>query len=374
MPVTVVVARKSMVVEQVSVLGSVVPREEVQVHSAILGQEILQILVEAGQQVEKGQALAVLDTTDARMRLDRNVVSMLRAEAAVAVEAARVGVAQVTEAETTSILERSRALHARSVISQQVLDQHQNAHERASVELGLARQTLALAQADAALVTREREEIELVIERSTLRAPAAGLVLSRTARLGAMTSNSGTPLFLIAEAAAMEFVASVVETNFVRLQEGMRATVTLPGHVRPVSGMLTRKAARLDPATRSGEVHIALVAPGKVTPGVFAHGTIEISERRNILLPGSAVKTVRGVDAIFVVTEGSVDVRRVAMGARQGGLAEITSGVEDGEMVILKAGGFLKAQDRVQPVIATLNDHPADSASLPNAEEALELR
>lgn len=376
MPVTVVVARQSTVTEQVSVIGSVVSREEVQVHSFIQGQEIRQILVEVGQYVEKGQPLAVLDMTDARMRLDRNAVSMLRAKAAVAVEAARVDVARVTEAETASVFERSRVLHARNVISQQVLDQHRNAHERAAAELGLARQSLALAEAEAALVTRERAEIELTIERSTVRAPMAGLILSRTARLGAMTSDAATPLFLIAEEGSMEFVASVVETNFVRLQNGMRADVTLPGHEGPVSGTLRLKAAQLDPATRSGQVYVALDRRDGLTPGVFAQGRIDVSERQNILLPGSAVKTVRGADTIFVVTEGAVDVRPVTVGARQGGLVEITRGVDDGEMVVLKAGGFLKAQDRVQPVVATLDVGPADrlAASLPSVDETREIR
>lgn len=376
LPVTVVVARQSLVTEQVSVVGSVMPREEVQVHSSVLGQEICEILVEAGQSVEKGQPLAVLDTTDARMRLDRNAVGMLRAEAAVAVEAGRVEMARVTEAETTSVLARSLALHARNVVSQQVLDQHRNAHERAIAELGLARQSLALAKAEAGLVARERAEIELTVERSTLRAPTAGLVLTRTARLGAMTSDSGTPLFVIAKEAAMEFVASVVETNFVRLQEGMPVKVTLPGRDRPAAGTLRRKAAKLDPVTRNGDVHIALDGEEMVTSGVFVRGKVDVSERRNILLPGSAVKTVRGMDTIFVVTEGTVDVRTVAVGARQGGFVEVTDGIKDGEMVVLKAGGFLKARDKVQPVMAVLAGAAADklAASLPTTDDGREVR
>jgi RND family efflux transporter MFP subunit len=376
MPVTVVVARQSMVTEQVSVVGSLASREEVQVHAQVVGQPIREILAEAGDYVEKGQALAVLDTTDARMRLERNAVNMLRARAAMAVETARLDVARVTEAEAGRIFERSSTLHERNVVSQQVLDQHRNAHERAVAELGLARQSLSLAEAEADLVAREREEIALSIERSTLKAPMAGLVLSRTARLGAMTSDAGTPLFLIAEDAAMEFAASVVETNFVRLRDGMRAEITLPGHVGSLSGTLRLKAAQIDPATRSGEVRIELDRNDGITPGVFAHGRIDISERRNVLLPGSAVRSVAGVDTIFVVTAGAVDVRRVSVGARERGFVEITGGIDDGEMVVLKAGGFLKAQDKVQPVVADLETAPEGelAASLPVADEAGMLR
>lgn len=353
MPVTVVVARQSAVTEWVPVVGSLAAKEEIQVYPLIQGRAIEQIQVEVGQSVEKGQVLAVLDTTDARMLLDKNSVSILRAKAALAVEASRLDVAMVTEAEARRTLERSRALQPKGAVSLQVLDEHQNAHARAEAELALARQSLALAEADAELVARERKEIEHTIERSMVRAPDAGLILSRSARIGTMSSSSGVPLFVIAKDAVVEFVAQVTETSFVRLREGMRAQITVPGRDIPVSGTLRLSAAQLDPATRSGEVHVALDTEEKLTPGVFARGSINTSSRQNILLPGTAVKNGSGTSTVFVVKDGVVDERQVTLGSRQNGLVEIVEGVSDGEMVVLKAGGFLKAQEKVQPVIAT---------------------
>ncbi|OHV77253.1 efflux RND transporter periplasmic adaptor subunit [Rhizobium sp. LCM 4573] len=357
MPVTVVVARQTDVTERLPVVGSLAAREEVQVYSSVQGQAIEQILVEVGQHVAKGEALAVLDMTVARMLLDKNSVSIMRAKTAVSVEASRLDVALVSEAEARKILERSRALQPKGAVSQQVLDEHQNAHARAVAELGLARQSLALAEADAELVARERKEIELTIERSTVRAPEAGLVLKRTARIGAMTSGSADPLFVIARDAVMEFVAQVTETSFVRLQEGMRAVVTLPGRDRPIGGTLRLSAAQLDPATRSGEVRIELDDDQGLRPGVFARGSINASSRNNILLPGSAVKTSSGQNSVFIVKDGVVGVRKVTVGARQDGFVEIVGGVSDGEMIVLKSGGFLKTQERVRPVI-TASDRP----------------
>lgn len=353
MPVTVVVARQGAVTEWLPVVGSLAAREEIQVYSSIQGQAIEQILVEAGQQVEKGQALAILDTTDARLLLDKNSVSILRAKAAVAVEASRLDVAMVTEAETRRTLERSRALQPKGAVSQQVLDEHQNAHARAAAELGLARQSLALAEADAELVARERKEIERTIERSTVRAPEAGLVLSRSARIGAMSSGSAVPLFVIAKDGVVEFVAQVTETSFVRLRQGMPSQIIVPGRDNPVGGMVRLSAAQLDAATRSGEVHVELDEREGLLPGVFARGSINTSSRRNILLPGSAVKSASGTSTVFVVKDGVVDERQVTLGSRQDGFVEIMNGVSDGEMVVLKAGGFLKAQEKVQPIIAT---------------------
>lgn len=371
MSVTVVIARQSALTERIPVVGSLAAREEIQVHSFIQGQAIEKILVEAGQHVEKGQPLAVLDTTDARMLLDKNSVSILRAKAAVSVEASKLAVAGVTEAETRKTLERSRALQPKGAVSQQLLDEHQNAHARALAELGLARQSLALAEADAQIIARERQEIELTIARSTVRAADAGLVLRRAARIGAMTSGSGTPLFVIARNAVVEFVAQVTETSFVRLREGMRAQIAVPGYDGSVAGILRLNAAELEPTTRSGEVRIELDDVEGLRPGVFARGSINASPRRNILLPGSAVKRTGGLNSVFVVKDGIVSIRQVSVGTRLDGLVEIVDGVSDGDMVVLKSAGFLKAEEKVLPVVTTM-DRPAASnlaAALPATQE-----
>jgi HlyD family secretion protein len=360
MPVTVVVARQGAVTEKIPVVGSLAAREEVEVHPLVEGRAIDKILVEVGQRVEKGQPLALVDTTEALMLLDKNAVSILRARAAMQVEASRLDVALVTETQARRVLERSRALQPRGAVSQQLLDEHENAHARALAELGLARQSVALAEADMELVARERREIELTIERSTVRAPEAGLVLRRSARIGAMTSASTAPLFVIARDAVVEFVAQVTETSFMRIGEGMRAEISLSGYEGFLGGTVRLNAAGLDAVTRSGEVRVELDDSAGLKPGAFARGSINASARRNILLPGSAVKTAGGRSNVFVVRDGVIDLRQVTTGARQEGLVEIVEGISDGEMVVLKSGGFLKAEDRVRPVVAASDRPPAD--------------
>ncbi|MFK4769390.1 efflux RND transporter periplasmic adaptor subunit [Rhizobium sp. ZW T2_16] len=373
-PVTVVVARKGEVTEKIPVVGSLVAREEVEVRPFIEGRVIEHILAESGQRVERGQPLALIDTTEARMLLDKNSVSMLRARAAAEVEESRLEVAAVSEAEARKLLERSRALQPRGAVSQQLLDEHENAHARAVAELRLARQSLALAEADAELIARERKEIELTIKRSTVRAPDAGLVLKRTARIGAMTSASANPLFVIAKDAEIEFSTQVTETSFLRLDEGMRAQISLPGYEGQLGGRLRLNAAQVDPVTRSGEVRIELDEADGLKPGVFARGSINAPARRNILLPGSAVNTASGASNVFVVKDGVVDRRDVTVGIRQEGFVEIIAGVSDGEMVVLKSGGFLKAQEKVRPVMAmserSVSDHMASALAMESREMA----
>ncbi|MCJ9749750.1 efflux RND transporter periplasmic adaptor subunit [Neorhizobium sp. BETTINA12A] len=367
MPVTTIVAKRGALTERIEVVGSLAAREEIEVYPAVVGKEVRQILVEAGQHVERGQALALLDTTEALMLLDKNAVSLLRARAAVAVESSKIEVAMVTEAEARKKLERSRSLQPKGAIADNVLEEDLNAHARAVAELRLARQSLELANADQQLIASERRQIELTVQRSTLRAPSSGRILSRKARVGGMTSSSADPLFVIADDDDIEFVAQVTETSFVRLREGMSAEITLPGRDRAIAGTVRLNAAQLDPKTRSGTVRIELADKAGLIPGVFARGNISVEDRQNVLLPGTAVKSTAAGHNVYVVSDGLVDIRPVHIGSQQGGFVEIVDGIREGEEVVLKSGAFLKAQERVRPVLAATPATRADaSTSTPN--------
>ncbi|MDQ0134691.1 RND family efflux transporter MFP subunit [Neorhizobium galegae] len=361
-PVTTIVAKRGVLTERIEVVGSLAAREEIEVYPAVLGKEVRQILVEAGQHVERGQALAFLDTTEALMLLDKNAVSLLRANAAVAVESSKIEVAMVTEAEARKKMERSRSLQPKGAIADNVLDEDLNAYARAVAELRLARQSLELANADQQLIVSERREIELTVQRSTLRAPGSGRILSRNARVGAMTSSSAGPLFVIADDDDIEFVAQVTETSFVRLREGMSAEITLPGRDQAIAGTVRLNAAQLDPRTRSGTVRIELADKARLVPGVFARGSVSIEDRQNVLLPGTAVKSTAAGHNVYVVSDGLVDIRPVRIGSQQSGFVEIVDGIREGEEVVLKSGAFLKAQERVRPVLAMTPGTRADAS------------
>lgn len=367
MPVTAVVARENMIIERIEVVGTLAAREEIQVHPMVQGKEIRQILVEAGDHVAAGQALALLDTTEAQMMLGKNAVALVRAKANVAVESSRLDMALIGEEEARRKLERSRMLQPKGAIADNVLEEHQNAYARAGAELRLARQSLELAEAEEQLIARERQEIQLTVERSTIRAPGGGRILSRNARVGAMTSGSGEPLFLIAGDDDIEFTAQVTETSFVRLQPGMRAAIALPGRSLPISGTIRLNAARLDPKTRSGTVHIELPDNEGLVPGIFARGTIELAQRRNILVPGSAIRSAGGASNVYVLSGGVVDIRPVRVGTSQAGLVEILDGVSDGETIAFKAGAFLKAEERVSPILVTPPELQAGRPATSNA-------
>lgn len=359
--VTVGAAERATVYDHVAVVGTLIAKEEMRVNALIEGKEIRQILVEAGDVVRKGQPLALLDVAQAELLLERNTVQLSRVAVAVAQENSRIDVASVTERETRKAVERSRSLFGKGVVSQQLLDEHENAFSRAKSQLEMAQQALTLAEADRKLVELERSEIALTIERSTVRATASGLILIRNARVGSVTSPSGDPLFSMAQDSLVEVEASVSEASFIRLKEGMGAEIIVPGRTGPIHGRVRLSAARIDPGTRMGLVRVELVQGQGLVPGAFVYGRIETGQRSNVVVPATAVRSQDGKSSVFVVENDQVRARSVTLGSPAGSTIELLSGVKDGEIVVIRSGSFLKAGEKILAVRST--DPEADKLS-----------
>ncbi|PYE39540.1 HlyD family secretion protein [Rhizobium sp. PP-F2F-G20b] len=359
--VTVGAAERATVYDHVAVVGTLIAKEEMRVNALIEGKEIRQILVEAGDVVRKGQPLALLDVAQAELLLERNTVQLSRVAVAVAQENSRIDVASVTERETRKAVERSRSLFGKGVVSQQLLDEHENAFSRAKSQLEMAQQALTLAEADRKLVELERSEIALTIERSTVRATSSGLILIRNARVGSVTSPSGDPLFSMAQDSLVEVEASVSEASFIRLKEGMGAEIIVPGRTGPIHGRVRLSAARIDPGTRMGLVRVELVQGQGLVPGAFVYGRIETGQRSNVVVPATAVRSQDGKSSVFVVENDLVRARSVTLGSPAGSTIELLSGVKDGEIVVIRSGSFLKAGEKILAVRST--DPEADKLS-----------
>lgn len=351
--VTVTPAKRSNVIDQIAVVGTLLAKEEIRVNALVEGKEVKAIFADVGTFVLQGQPLAELDATEAKLLLEKNAAQFLRASAAVAQEHSRIEIAEVSERETRKVVERSRSLIEKGAVSRQLLDEHENAFSRARSQLELARQSLRLAEADRKIVEREHAEISLTIERSIVRATEPGLIINRQARIGAMTSSSAGPMFTIARDGVIEMEASVGEMSIAHLKEGMKAVVTVPGTDQPIQGRLRLNAAQIDQATRMATVRLELNQNETLVSGAFAHGRIETDTRSNVVVPATAVRNNDGKTSVFVVSNQRASLRPVITGTHQGNLVEILNGIEDSELVVIKAGSFLKPDEKIDAVLVS---------------------
>lgn len=349
--ISVVPAARREVIERLPVTGTLVAREEIMVGPEIDGYRITEILVEEGDRVEKGQVLARLSRDTLDTLLAQNTANAARAQAAIAQQKAQLlqMLAQRTEAEAA--VERARTLIKTGATSQEVLDQRERAVKVASAQVTAAEESVTAAEADAAQIKANRDEIEVRLARTAIKAPEAGIISSRAARLGAIVlSANAEPLFRIVKDGAIDLDAEVPESALPRITPGLSVAVTPAGFLTPLEGKVRLVGAKVDNATRLARVAVALPDDPRLRPGAYGRGVIEVARHEGVALPQSAVQFASDGVFVLVIENDIVQRREVKTGLQGDGVVEIIKGVKEGENVVARAGGFLREGDRVTPV------------------------
>jgi HlyD family secretion protein len=186
---------------------------------------------------------------------------------------------------------------------------------------------------------------------ATVRAPAAGIVNHRGIRIGMTASARADPLFRIIVNGEVELQGDVPGTRIAKLAPGQTARVELAG-VGEVTGRVRVVAPEVDLATQLGRTRISLGNDEKFKVGAYARAIVEVGRSCGATIPLSAVLYGPEGAIVQVVRDDRVETRRVRVGLLSGGNAEIREGLNEGDMVIARAGAFLREGDRVRPILA----------------------
>jgi multidrug efflux pump subunit AcrA (membrane-fusion protein) len=180
-------------------------------------------------------------------------------------------------------------------------------------------------------------------------APAAGTVIAVQAIIGATASARAEPLFRIAAQGEMELLAETPIKNLASLRPDQSATVEILG-LGELPGKVRLASAAVNPTTQLGQVRLFIGADPRLRTGAFGRANIELGERCGTAVPLSAVLYGPGGPIVQVVRDGRVETRTVGIGLIEEGQAEIRDGLSEGEMVVARAGTFVREGDRVRTV------------------------
>lgn len=351
--VTVVRAAKREFRDRLSVSGTLVAREEAMVGPQIDGLRITQLLADDGDTVARGQVLARLDRSQLDALSAESDAALARADAAVAQAQNAIAQFDATNVQAQADYSRATRLEA-GVISQSTLDGRASSARAAAAQLAGARSALAVAEADRRSQQAQRRELDVRIARTEVRAPVAGIVSRRTARLGALAMNGADALFRVTQDGAIDLDAETPEAALARVRVGLPAAVTISGTIVPVDGKVRLISSEIDKASRLGHVRIALAADPAARIGAFATAIVDIDRRDGVAVPASALAGKDGDWSVEVVGEGDRILRRpVLPGLADGDDIEIRDGVKPGEAVVARAAAFLRPGDAVRPRPAT---------------------
>ncbi len=346
--VSVVTATTGPIAETAVLTGTLVPREEVLVSPQIEGLAITEILAEEGDSVTAGQVLARLSRDVLTATIAQNAAQISRADAAVAQASSFIQETQATRQQADLALARTRELLQGGNASREIFEQRAALAATTGARVQSATNALRAAEADRALALAQRQELMVRLARTELRAPVAGLVSRRIARLGAVVTGAGDPLFRIIEGGAIELEADVPETQLAKLRPGQPARIDTAGG--PRTGRVRLVSPEVSRTTRLGRVRVEIVGAEPLVIGSFARAAVEVARRDGVLAPLSAVLFQPDGAVVQVVRDGVVDTRRVEIGLRAGQQVEIAQGLAPGEEVVSVSGTFIRGGDRVVAV------------------------
>jgi membrane fusion protein (multidrug efflux system) len=293
-PVNMMKVSETPVSNTVNAVGALIAEDSVVLRPEIDGR-IDKLLFKEGQPVKKGAVLVVLDSAEPRARLAAAQADLKLAE---------------------SRYKRSEDLVAQNFISRQALDE-----ARANLDILCAR----------------RQQEQVALDKTVIRAPFAGVVGLRQVSPGAYVKK-GDDIVRLDALGNLKLEVPVPETYLSLVRIGLPISLTfdaLPGQT--FSGKVHAIDPVVDPVSRNVRVRARIANPaGNLKPGMFARATADLGGKtRAILLPEQVIVPKPDGSYVFLAIDGKAELRKVVLGKREPGRVEIVSGVQVGDTVVL---------------------------------------
>jgi RND family efflux transporter MFP subunit len=298
--------------------GNVAAWQEAVIGPEISGHRIIEVKVNVGDVVARGQALALIapETVDSEY----------------AETGASVAEAEAVLAEARASHQRARQLREKGFYSAQQLTQTQAAADTAAARLEAARARL--------------QSAALKKSKTRILAPDAGIVSARSATVGA-TVQPGQELFRLIRGSRLEWRAEVGAADLARIKPGQPVHLTAPGGGQ-LKGVVRALAPTVDPRTHTALVYVDLppAAVQAISAGMFARGEFQLGSKPALTLPQSALLLREGFAYVYRYEAGKVVQVKVSPGRRLDDRIEV-SGLDAAARVVATGVGFLADGDSV---------------------------
>lgn len=321
--VTTAVARRGRIAQRISASGTLEARRESRIGTEVQGR-ILRVYVDDGDRVEEGALLFEIDPEPYAMALRQ-------AEA-------RLDLARAQRRQSEADVKRAQSLRERNVLAAQEIERLETGLLVARADERQAREAVAMARHQ--------------LERTQVRAPWAGSVAARLADEGSTALvQPQTIVLVLQEAGQLEARASIPESQLAHLRVGDAAEIHVEGFPAPIRTRVSAVGDVIDPATRTYTVRMPVANPEhRLKAGVFALVEIAPQEKPDALLvPRQAIRSEEGRTRVFTIVDGRSTPRDVIIGLVSRDDAEVLSGLESGEPVIVgEAAGQIAPGMRVR--------------------------
>jgi len=314
----------SAVPSTVSIIGTIAARYDMPIGVEGDGGRVTAVYVEAGDHVKQGQVLAHLNNSV----LEPQVTNL---EAALDQARAEADLAQAE-------YQRAQAVGASGALSAEETQKRKSSAVTAATHVKVAAAQL--------------EEAKARLARADVRAPANGIILTRSVEVGQTAVAGGEALFRLSKDGETELRGQVAEQDLPLLQVGQLVDVKLTGTTKIYQGRIRLLGAVIDPATRLGTAKVALTPDPNLRPGAFARAEVTVSNAERAVLPQTAVlNDDKGSYVLIVNPQGKVERRAVRVTGMVPSGVTIAEGINPKDQIVTSAGAFLQEGETVKPVL-----------------------
>ncbi|MCD6359293.1 MAG: efflux RND transporter periplasmic adaptor subunit, partial [Armatimonadetes bacterium] len=174
---------------------------------------------------------------------------------------------------------------------------------------------------------------------ATITAPFDGVVTSRNIDPGSMAAP-GMPLVTVEDDSSYRLEATVPESRLAHLHLGAVVDVALDALGVRWPAEIVEITPAADAASHTFIAKAELPDDGRVHSGLFGRMIFPTGEREAILVPDTAIWREASLTGVFVIDNGTAQLRMVQLGASRDGATEVNSGLEDGEIIAADATGL----------------------------------
>jgi len=337
--------------------GYITPRRRATIAAKITGR-VTGVFFDEGTRVAEGQLLATLDDSDVKRALDSAKADRDAAHAAIADYEVQLRNANIQ-------LKRAQDLQAAGVQTQETLDNARTAVDSLKAKIELAKQQVAAAESRIGVAQQ-------AVDNCTIRAPFAGIVVSKDAQVGEMVSpNSAgggftrTGIATIVDMKSNEIEVDVNESYIARVENGQHVTATLDAYPdKPIPSKVRTVIPTADRQKATVKVRITILNLEKydfILPDMGVKVAFLEDERPAAkdkgkekgpqavaFIPKGAVRSDSNASFVFLVRDGKVARRAVSLGMDRGTDVAILAGVSPGDSLVVRGPESLHDGDKVE--------------------------
>jgi RND family efflux transporter MFP subunit len=343
-----------------SLAGQFQPYQMIDVHAKVSGY-VRHIYVDIGDRVHAGQTLAVLEVPELNAQYRGSQAQSGQSKEEISRSQHEVSRAQAShsalQANYDRLLQAAKAQPG--LIAEQELDDARARAESSLAQVEAAQASLSAARQQSDVAKADMERVGALQSYTNLTAPLNGVVVWRYADTGALiqagtsSNTQSLPLIKLSQSDLLRLRVPVPEDAIGYIHNGNTVSIRVDALHRSFTGKIVRFTRDVSPDTRTMQTEIDVPNSDlSIAPGMYANTYVQLAHSENVLtIPLLAVQREGSGASTVLVLDGQdrVQRRKVELGIQGSRLAEVNTGLQQGDRVVLGDGAPFNDGERITP-------------------------